>query len=59
MDMEKKLQEAESTCEPLALRQHVMTLSAHRQDFSKEIEARFLFLCQRLREKIRSLMPSC
>jgi hypothetical protein len=56
--VEKKLDEAESACDAFALRQHVMRLSAQRQDFSKEIEARFLFLCQRLREKMRSLMPS-
>ena len=56
--MEKALQQAESTCEAFALRQHVVTLSFYRQDFSKEIEQRFLFLCQRLREKMRFFMPS-
>jgi len=56
--MEKTLQQAESTCEAFALRQHVVTLSFYRQDFSKDIEERFLFLCQRLREKMRFLMPS-
>ena len=30
--MEKKLQEAESTSEPFALRKHVMALSMHRHD---------------------------
>jgi hypothetical protein len=56
--MEKKLQEAESTWEPFALRQHVMALSELRQHFSKDVEQRFLSLCQRLREKIRALMPA-
>ena len=56
--MEKHLQEAESTCEAFALRRHVTALSVHRQDFSKEIESRFLLLCQRLREKIRATMPA-
>jgi hypothetical protein len=59
MHMEQKLQQAESSVEPFALRQHVMTLSVHRQEFSKEIEVRFQFLCLRLREKMRFLMPSC
>jgi hypothetical protein len=56
--MEKALQQAESACEAFALRQHVVMLSLHRQNFSKDIEERFLFLCQRLREKMRFLMPS-
>lgn len=56
--MEKTLEQAESTCEAFALRQHVVALSGHRQDFTKEIEQRFLFLCQRLREKMRFLMPA-
>jgi len=56
--MEKSLQEAEATLEPFALRKHIMVLSAYRHDFDKEIEARFLFLCQRLREKMKLAMPS-
>ena len=56
--MEKRLQEAEATLEPFALRQHIAVLSAYRQQFTKEIETRFLFLCQRLREKMKLAMPS-
>jgi hypothetical protein len=56
--MEQMLHEAESTSEPFTLRLHITALSAHRQNFSKELETRFLFLCQRLREKIRSTMPA-
>lgn len=57
--MEKKLQEAESTLDPFALRRLITALAEHRQEFSKESEARFQFLCQRLREKMRFLMPAC
>jgi hypothetical protein len=56
--MEKRLQDAEAALEPFALRMHVMALAAHRPQFNKEFELRFLFLCQRLREKMRVLMPS-
>ena len=56
--MEKRIEEAEATLEPFALRQHIMVLSAYRHRFDKEIEARFLFLCQRLREKMKLAMPS-
>ena len=56
--MEQKLQQAESTLEPFALRQQVVNLLEHRQHFTREIEQRFLFLCQRLREKIKGSMPS-
>jgi len=56
--MEQKLHEAESTCEPFTLRLLITALSAHRHDFPKEWETRFLFLCQRLREKIRLTMPA-
>jgi hypothetical protein len=56
--MEKKLQEAESTREPFALRQQLIMLAAHRPQFSKELEARFLALCQRLKANIHSTMPA-
>ena len=56
--MENKLQEAESTYEPFALRRHITALSAVRQGFSKDFEARFLFLCQRLWVKIHATMPA-
>ena len=56
--MEKRLQEAEATLEPFILRKHIMVLSAYRREFDKEIEARFMFLCQRLREKMKFAMPS-
>jgi hypothetical protein len=56
--MEQKLQEAEATCEAFSLRRHVTELSRRRHEFDKDLELRFLFLCQRLREKMRLLMPS-
>ena len=56
--MEKKLQEAESTREPFALRQHLIVLAARRPEFSKDLELRFLALCQRLKETIQSTMPA-
>jgi hypothetical protein len=56
--MEQKLQEAEATCEAFSLRRHVTELSRRRHEFDKDLELRFLFLCQRLREKMRFLMPS-
>jgi hypothetical protein len=56
--MEQKLQEAEATCEAFALRRHITELTQRRHEFDKDLETRFLFLCQRLREKMRFLMPS-
>ena len=56
--MEKKLQEAESTREPFALRQYIIMLSASRPEFSKDLEARFLSLCRRLQESIRTANPA-
>jgi len=56
--MEQKLQQAESTCEAFALRRYIAELSGRRHEFDKDFEHRFLFLCQRLREKMRFLMPS-
>ena len=56
--MEKKLQEAESTREPFALRQYIIVLSAQRPQFSKELEDRFLSLCRRLQDSIRTANPA-
>jgi hypothetical protein len=56
--MEQKLQEAEAACEAFELRQYIAELSQRRHEFDRDIESRFLFLCQRLREKMRFLMPS-
>jgi hypothetical protein len=56
--MEQRLQEAEATLEPFALRKFITMLTAYRDQFDKENEARFLFLCQRLREKIHYAMPA-
>ena len=56
--MEKKLQEAESTREPFALRQHLIVLAARRPEFTKDLEARFLALCQRLKATIHSTTPA-
>lgn len=56
--MEKQLQEAETTSEPFVLRRYVLALSLHRRHFTKDNEARFLFLCQRLRETMRAGMPA-
>ena len=56
--MEQKLQEAEATYEAFALRRYIAELSRRRHEFDKNLESRFLFLCQRLREKMRFAMPS-
>jgi hypothetical protein len=56
--MEQKLQQAEATCEAFTLRLHITELAQRRHEFNKDLEYRFLFLCQRLREKMRLLMPS-
>ncbi len=56
--MERKIEEAEATREPLALRLLITTLVAQRTHFSKEIEGRFLCLCGRLREIIRASTPA-
>jgi hypothetical protein len=56
--MELTLQRAEATCEAFTLRQHITELAKRRHEFDKDLESRFLFLCQRLREKMRFLMPS-
>jgi hypothetical protein len=56
--MEQKLQQAEATCEAFTLRLHITELAKRRHEFNKDLESRFLFLCQRLREKMRLLMPS-
>jgi hypothetical protein len=56
--MEQKLQQAEATYEAFALRRHVTELATRRHELSKDLESRFLSLCQRLREQMRSVMPS-
>jgi hypothetical protein len=56
--MERKMEEAEATCEPLALRLVITMLATQRAQFSKEIEGRFLGLCHRLREIIRTNAPA-
>ena len=56
--MEQKLQEAEATWEAFALRRHITELAKRRHEFDRHLESRFLFLCQRLREKMRLAMPS-
>jgi len=56
--MEQKLQQAEATYEAFALRRHVTELATRRHELSKDLESRFLSLCQRLREQMRFVMPS-
>ncbi|HEY2414556.1 MAG TPA: hypothetical protein VGI40_20080 [Pirellulaceae bacterium] len=56
--MEQTLQRAEAACEAFTLRRHITELAKRRHEFDKDLESRFLFLCQRLREKMRFLMPS-
>jgi len=56
--MERKMEEAEATHEPLALRLLITMLVAQRSQFSKEIEGRFLGLCSKLREMIRANAPA-
>ncbi len=56
--MERKIEEAEATREPLALRLLITTLVAQRAHFTKEMEGRFLCLCGRLREIIRLTTPA-